>query len=75
MGKHASSFEEKVEWLCQHPQYWKNWPCATYTDDEIIEFMRKDALVSAKANNYDIGDFGKLIAEARSRNKRKARKQ
>lgn len=67
MGAHKSNFQEKVNWLVKHPELWKGWPVGRYTDDQIIERMRTDGLVSKLANNYDIMDFGKLIAAAREK--------
>lgn len=49
----------------RHPDLWKGWPCAKLSDDQIIGMMRNEGLVSARANDYDIMDFGKLIAAAR----------
>lgn len=67
MGKHLSSLNQKVEWLIVHPEVWRGWPRFAGQDDLIIEAMRKDGIVSQGAHNFDIGDLGKPIAEARMR--------
>lgn len=66
MGSPKSSFKEKVAWLVRHPDLWRGWPAAPHPDDFIIGRMRLDGLISEGSNDYDIMDFGKLIAEARS---------
>lgn len=67
MGAPMSSIEQKIDWLVRHPDVWRGWPAANHTDAQIIDLMRADGLISYHANNNDIMDFGRLIAEARSR--------
>jgi len=76
MGAPNSSFQQKVDWMVQHEHYWRHWPTSAFTDDEIKGLMRRDGLISDKANNYDIMDFGKLVMAAREqlRKDRHARK-
>lgn len=67
MGRHLSSSQQKIDWLVSHPDVWQGWPVrAPKTDDQIKDLMRKDGLISDRANNYDICDFGKLIGAARA---------
>ncbi|MDE2102579.1 MAG: hypothetical protein KGL39_35355 [Patescibacteria group bacterium] len=71
MGKPVSSFQQKVEWMVKHQDYWRGWPGhAPYSDDWIKRQMVRDGLISPNSNNYDIMDFGKLVAAARERIKR-----
>lgn len=70
MGAPKSSFKEKVAWMVRHADLWKGWPAAHVSDDQIKEAMRKDGLISEHANNYDIMDFGRLVAAARQQIKR-----
>lgn len=63
MGAPKSTIQQKVDWLCAHPELWRNWPSGN--DDWIKNRMRADGLISEHANNYDIMDFGKLIGLAR----------
>ena len=67
MGFHLSTSEEKIQWLVRHPDVWRGWPVGGHIDRAIKDGMRRDGLISPGAHDYDIGDFGKLIAEARAR--------
>lgn len=69
MGTHRSSFQQKVDWMIKHQSLWKGWPMGT-SDKAIIAKMREDGLISSHSNDYDVGDFGKLVAEARSQLKK-----
>lgn len=71
MGMHLSTSEEKVQWLVKNRTIWRGWPVGEHIDRAIKEGMRRDGLISPGAHDYDIQDFGKLIAEARSRLSRK----
>jgi len=73
MGAHRSSFEQKVQWLVDHPELCRAWPNPPATDAAIVTLMKDAGLISWGAHNYDIGDFGKAVAEARAR-LRKARR-
>lgn len=74
MGKHAANFEQKVEWLVRHPFLVKKWP-DRFVERLMIAGMRTDGLIARGTNDWDLGDFGKLVMEARDRIKRRAKER
>ena len=66
MGRHKSDFAQKVAWMVDHQKLWQGWPEGKLDDEAIIDRMRVDGLVSPKVSKYGIGDFGKLVMEARA---------
>lgn len=74
MGKALSSFKQKVDWMVGHQEVWACWPKALRTDDQIKDMMVEDGLISKNSNNYDIMDFGKLVAAAREVVRKKAKR-
>jgi len=72
MGKHKSDFAQKVAWMVEHHDLWAGWPAAHLTDEQIVDRMRGDGLVSFKVRReFGIMDFGKLVMEARAELRRR----
>jgi len=54
--------------MARHHELWAGWPeSVRLTDDQLKARMVEDNLISAGSHNYDIMDFGKLVAAARER--------